>query len=78
MIQINIRTPSAFAAEIENLVKEKKNIPYIDAIVLYCEKNELEIETAATMIRMCPTIKAKIESEAADLNYIKQGGKLPI
>lgn len=66
-----------FVEEIETLCKDK-NIEYIDAIVLWCERNKLEVETAAYWIRKDPTMKAKIQAEAENLNYIKRGARLPI
>ena len=36
--------PAKFAVEIENLVKKEK-LNYIDAIVLYCEENNIEIDS---------------------------------
>lgn len=66
-----------FVEEIEKLCKDK-NIEYIDAIVLWCEKNKLEVETAAYWIRKDPTMKAKIQAEAENLNFIKRGARLPI
>lgn len=66
-----------FVEEIEVLCKEK-NIEYIDAIVLWCEKNKLEVETAAYWIKKDPTMKAKIQAEAENLNFMKRGARLPI
>ena len=39
----------AFSMKIEKLVIEKK-IPYMDAIVHYCDNSGMEIETAAKLI----------------------------
>jgi len=66
-----------FVEEIEILCKEK-NIEYIDAVVLWCEKNNLEVETAAFWIKKDPTMKSKIQAEAETLNILKRGAKLPI
>ena len=63
--------------EIEELCK-KKNLEYIDAIVLWCEKNKLEVETAAYWIRKDPVMKAKLQLEAENLNILKRGARLPI
>ena len=66
-----------FIEEIENLCKTK-NVEYIDAIVIWCEKNKLEVETAAYWIRKDPAMKAKLQAEAENLNIIKRGARLPI
>ena len=66
-----------FVEEIEKLCIEK-NIEYIDAVVIWCEKNNLEIETAAYWIKKDPTMKSKIQAEAENLKILKSGAKLPI
>ena len=66
-----------YIQEIENLVRDK-NIEYIDAIVLWCEKNKIEVEYAASLIKKDPVIKSKIEIEAENLNILKKTARLPI
>ena len=57
---------SGFVEEVEKLCREK-NIEYIDAVVFWCEKNNLEIETAAYWIKKDPAMRAKIQAEAENL-----------
>lgn len=66
-----------FVSEIEELCRNK-NIEYIDAVVMWCEKNNLEIETAAYWIKKDATIKSKIQAEAEELNILKRGARLPV
>lgn len=66
-----------FIDEIEKLCKTK-NIEYIDAVVMWCEKNKLEVETAAYWIKKDPAMKSKIQAEAENLNVLKRGARLPI
>lgn len=67
---------NTFSMRIEELVCEL-NIPYMDAIVHYCENHEIEIETAAKLINN--KIKQSIASEASDLNMMKEKiNKLPV
>lgn len=66
-----------FVSEIEELCRSK-NIEYIDAVVMWCEKNNLDIETAAYWIKKDATIKSKIQAEAEDLNILKRGARLPV
>lgn len=68
---------SGFVEEIEKLCRDK-NIEYIDAIVFWCQKNNLEIETAAYWIKKDPVMKSKIQVEAENLNILKRGARLPI
>jgi uncharacterized protein YdhG (YjbR/CyaY superfamily) len=58
-----------FNQEIEDFVYETGE-SYIDAIINFCEKNNVEIESVAKMINK--VIKAKIESEAEDLNLLTE------
>jgi len=68
---------SSFVEEIEVLCRDK-NIEYIDAVVFWCERNNLEIETAAYWIKRDPVMRSKIQAEAENLNILKRGARLPI
>jgi uncharacterized protein YeaC (DUF1315 family) len=68
---------SSFVEEIEILCRDK-NIEYIDAIIFWCEKNNLEVETAAYWIKKDPVMKSKVQLEAENLNILKRGARLPI
>jgi hypothetical protein len=56
---------------VETLVKEKQ-ISYIEAAVLYCESNGIDLEQAAAVIGNNAPMTAKIEIEASDLNFLKK------
>ena len=66
-----------FAEDIEHLVLTT-NMNYIDAIVQYCEDNEIEIESVGKLISK--PLKEKIKYVATELNYMKKTskGKLPL
>lgn len=66
-----------FAKEVE-LICRAKNIEYIEAVILWCEQNKLEVETAAFWIKKDPMMKAKIQAEAEVLNILKRGARLPL
>jgi hypothetical protein len=68
---------SSFVEEVEKLCITK-NIEYIDAVVFWCQKNNLEIETAAYWIKKDPVMRSKIQFEAENLNILKKGARLPI
>ena len=63
---------------IEGVVKEKRPITYMDAIIWYCEQNNIEIETTSRLISK--SLKEKIQVEAMNANMLKveKGGKLTI
>lgn len=66
-----------FSMEIEELVY-MKDIPYIDAIIMYCEQTGFEIETASKLIS--GVLKSKIKLEAEELHFLKKTStsQLPI
>lgn len=66
-----------FSKEIETLVREKK-MEYIDAVVYFCDKNGVDIETAASLIKNNSKLKASIQEEAEQLNYLPKTQKLPL
>jgi hypothetical protein len=39
-----------FSLIIEGVVKEKRPISYMDAILWYCEQNQIEVETVGRLI----------------------------
>lgn len=64
-----------FSLKIEKFVSRAR-CSYLDAIVLFCEENNIEVESAAQMLNT--TIKQKLEVEAQDLNYLPKTARLPI
>ena len=70
--------PSKFAQDIENLVLENKGMSYIDAIVNFCDKNSIDVESVPKLISK--PLKEKIKFEAMELNFLKRTSraKLPL
>lgn len=66
-----------FFQEIDKLAMSM-SVDYIDAVVFYCEKNNIEIETAASIIKSNPKFKLKVQCSAEDLNFLPRRAKLPI
>jgi hypothetical protein len=73
----NIKTSSDFVKEIEKLVLTK-NLDFFDAVLHYCEMNNIEVETAAALVKQNSVLKAKIQYEAENLNMIRKSARLPI
>ena len=69
VIENKFLTPSKFALEIEKIVATE-NINYIDAIVHYCETNEVEIESITKIISK--PLKEKLKWDATRLNFMKK------
>lgn len=74
---LKLKTPTEFMIEIDKVVQDKK-ISYIDAVIFYCEQNNIEIETAASLIKSSAKMKAKIQDDAEELNFLPRTRKLPI
>ena len=58
-----------FALTIEAIVKEKK-IPYMDAVIKFCEDNDIDTATVGPLINK--SLKEKIQLEAEKLNLVEK------
>ena len=76
-IESKFLTPSKFALEIEKIVVEEK-LNYIDAIVHYCEINELEVDSVTKLVSK--PLKERLKWDAIRLNFMKKTSraKLPL
>ena len=76
-IESKFLTPQKFAIEIEKIVAEDE-LNYIDAILHYCEKNSLEVESITKLISK--PLKERLKWDATRLNFMKRTSraKLPI
>jgi hypothetical protein len=66
-----------FSMAIEEMVY-MRDIPYIDAVCIYAEENNFEVEVAAKLIS--GVLKSKIQIEAESLHFLPKSetSKLPI
>ena len=76
-IESKFLTPQKFAMEIEKIVANDE-LNYIDAILHYCEKNSLEVESITKLISK--PLKERLKWDATRLNFMKRTSrvKLPI
>jgi len=51
---------------------------YMEAVLDYAHKNDIEIEALADIIRKNPNIKSRIQDEAEDLYMMEKTAKLPV
>lgn len=65
-----------FATDIESM-RRNGNLEYVDAIVTWCEKNGVEVEYAASIVKKDPVLRSKLQMEAEDMNIVKKTIKLP-
>jgi hypothetical protein len=66
-----------FSEDIRKLCDEK-SLSYLDAVLHWCELNNLDEEYAADLIMKDQQILSRIQSEAEDLNFLKKTSRLPI
>jgi hypothetical protein len=62
-------TVTKFSSEVETLVNSD-SMGYIDAIIHYCDINDIELETVPKLISK--PLKEKLKHEAQQLNFIKK------
>ena len=76
IITKRFRSPNEFSLYIEEKVQLEK-IGYMDAIIQYCNEIDIDVEAIAKLINQ--PLKAKLQVEAEEQNYLKRKrGKLPI
>jgi hypothetical protein len=68
-IENKFLTPSKFAIEVENIVVQQK-CNYIDAIVLFCEINNLEVDSITKLVSK--PLKERLKYDAINLNFMKK------
>ena len=67
MIQPDIWTTAKFSRMIEKLSVEL-NVSVMDTVIHYCERNKMEVESAA---KLCNAkLKRKMFAEASDINMV--------
>ena len=62
-------TAAKLSQEVEQIAFEN-SMNYIDAIIHYCETNEIELESVPKLISK--PLKEKLKYDAQKLNYIKK------
>ena len=78
VLESKVFCPSRFAEAIEGLVLENKEMNYIDAIVFFCDQNNIDVEAVPKLISK--PLKEKIKCDAQELNFMKKTSraKLPV
>ena len=70
--------PSKFAQDIEKIVIENDELNYIEAIIVYCEENSIELESVPKLLSK--PLKEKLKYNAQELNILQRTtrAKLPL
>ena len=72
LIKENFLDQNKFTTDIEQLVLTTE-LNYIEALVSYCEENNIEFESVGKLI--AKPLKDKLKAEATELNYLKRTSK---
>jgi len=72
---MSLNSPKTFTLEIEKIVREK-GITHMDAVLWYCQKESIELETVGSLISK--GLKEKIEANARELNFLPRTAQLPV
>lgn len=67
----------------EQIMKEisawvNDEVSFMDALVHYAEKYDLEIELIGEIVRRSPVLKAKVREDAERIHMIEKTSRLPI
>ena len=74
---MNLMNSKKFGLIVEDIVKKKK-ITYMDAVISYCEKNDIDPSSIGPLVNK--SLKEKIKEEAEKLNLVEKSSTavLPI
>ena len=63
-------TAARFSQDVEKLVLNNSDMNYIDAVIHYCEVNEIELESVSKLVSK--PLKEKLKYDAQKLNFMKK------
>ena len=63
-------TAARFSQDVEKLVLNNSDMNYIDAVIHYCEINEIELESVSKLVSK--PRKEKLKYDAQKLNFMKK------
>ena len=73
-----IGSNTQFSIEVEEIVWDL-DVNYVDALVIYCDRKGIEIESVAAMVQSDKTLMGKLKTDAESLRYLKPvGAKLEL
>lgn len=73
IIESKFLSSQKFSLDIENYVIDN-NCTYIDAIISYCDENDIELDTISKILSK--PLKEKLKVEAEKLNFLKKTSKV--
>lgn len=76
--QLQLKIITNIFHEIETIKGDSPDSRYIDAIITYCERNEIDVENFGKFVKSIPSLKSKLQEEAEELNYLSKTARLPV
>ena len=70
LLEDKFMTPAKFSQEVEKIAVHNVDMNYIDAVLHFCEVNEIEVESVPKLLSK--PLKEKIKYEAQKLYFIKK------
>lgn len=71
LIEDKFMTAAKFSMEVEEIVKTNQGgLNYIDAVLVYCEENQIELENVSKLISK--PLKEKLKVDAQRMNFMKK------
>lgn len=67
---------NVFITKITEMFNTGKYESYMEVVVSYCEKNNIEIETAASLLKGATKIKSKLQEEGENINLLPKTNKV--
>lgn len=67
---------NVFSMDIESRVRHGST--YLEAIVEFCEENEIAMMSITSLVKKSDVIRSKLEAECMDLNLLEKSAKLPL
>jgi hypothetical protein len=61
--------------EIIEKISTSFNLSYIDSVLYFCEKMDVEIDDPSIIKLICPALRSKLEEDAIRLHLIKKRKK---
>jgi hypothetical protein len=71
LLDDKIMTAAKFSLEVEEIVRSNQGgLNYIDAVLVYCEENDIQLENVSKLISK--PLKEKIKVDAQRMNFMKR------
>jgi hypothetical protein len=67
----------------ENIFKEitryiSEDVTYIEALVIFAEKHDIEVELIGEIVRRSQVLKSKVRDDAEKFNLMEKTSQLPV